>query len=68
MIQSKLKEMSEMTYLVSEIGDLLAGKREILLRKVHRDQNIVSHTLANSGCSYGLSSVVGVGCVPVGVN
>uniref|UniRef100_A0A0E0DXY4 RNase H type-1 domain-containing protein n=1 Tax=Oryza meridionalis TaxID=40149 RepID=A0A0E0DXY4_9ORYZ len=56
MIQSKEKEMSGLAYLVREIVDLLAGNREILLRKIHRDQNLVSHTLANRGRSDGLSS------------
>lgn len=56
MIQSSEKKMSELAYVVGEAVDLVSGDREILLRKAHCSQNLVSHTLANKGCSEFLSS------------
>ncbi len=47
MIKSQEKDKSDLAFLVREVKDLLAGNREIRIVKGHRNQNRVSHTLAN---------------------
>lgn len=47
MIQSKERNLSDLTFVVNEVRALMNGSREILLRKVHRSQNVASHSLAN---------------------
>ena len=43
----KEKILSDQVFLVREVCDLMTGDREILVRKVHRCVNSVSHSLAN---------------------
>lgn len=48
-IQSKEVVLSELAFLVREVKLLMAGNRDIMFMKIHRDQNSVSHALANKG-------------------
>ncbi len=47
MLQADGEDKSDLAFLVREVKDLLAGIREIKIVKGHRDQNRVSHLLAN---------------------
>lgn len=47
LIQTKGIVLSEIMFLVKEVRDLCHGSREVALKKIHRNQNRVSHTLAN---------------------
>lgn len=60
MIQSKERATSELAYLVREIRDLLNGSREFVLWKIRREQNMVSHFLANKRRCEDLSSRVSI--------
>ncbi|EAZ07210.1 hypothetical protein OsI_29454 [Oryza sativa Indica Group] len=60
MIQSKERATSELAYLVREIRDLLNGSREFVLWKIRREQNMVSHFLANKCRCEDLSSRVSI--------
>jgi hypothetical protein len=41
------RDLSELANLVQEIKCLLSERREVLVTKIHRSQNGVSHLLAN---------------------
>lgn len=47
MLQADGEDKSDLAFLVREVKYLLAGIREIKIVKGHRDQNRVSHLLAN---------------------
>lgn len=56
LLRSKQRVLSEMGFLVGEVHSLMTGQREIKLTKVYKDQNIVSHFLANKGRSESLTA------------
>ncbi|BAF21805.2 Os07g0540500 [Oryza sativa Japonica Group] len=47
LIESAVQGRSELTFIVRGIGELLSGNREVIIVKIQRNQNNVSHTLAN---------------------
>lgn len=49
LLQSKELVRSELMFLVKEVHDLMMGNRVVSLAKVHRNQNRISHVLANKG-------------------
>lgn len=55
LVQSDSMVRSDMAFLVREVRDLLMGSREVKLCKIHRNQNHLSHLLANLGRSNSLT-------------
>ena len=55
MIQDAQKEMSAFAHVVKDIGILMSGDREIVLKKIQRYQNSISHFLANKARAETLS-------------
>lgn len=49
-------DRSELAFLVKEVRDPLSGNREIIIRKIHRENNCVSDFLANKGGSESLTA------------
>ncbi len=55
LLQLKEKDQSELAYIIREAKDLISGDRELVVRKIHRTQNGVSHLLANRARSDSIS-------------
>lgn len=47
MIQAAKEERSQFAHLIRDIGNLISGDREVLIQKIYRTQNCISHFLAN---------------------
>lgn len=55
LLQLKETIRSELAFVIREVRDLLSGNRDVKVCEIHRNQNRISHFLANKGRSEGLS-------------